>query len=82
MYKFYILKTSYWNSEYSILEKFSTKNIIKGITKTVKNMQAYINNHTVNDYTSFSMGYMEYNGKYYHVSGKNKLQYDKTITAI
>lgn len=82
MYKFYVLKTSYWNNDYKVLEIFKTKDIIKGMKKTAKKTQSYINNGTVNDYTSFSQGIMEYKNKFYHVIGGNKLDYDKSIKAV
>lgn len=81
MYKFYILKTSYWDNNYKVLETFKTKDIIKGMKKTAKKTQSYINNGTVNDYTSFSQGIMEYKNKFYRITG-NKLDYDKSIKAV
>lgn len=77
MYKFYILKTSYWNKDYEILETFKTKDIKKGIEKAVKKTQNYINNGTVNDYTTFSSSYMETKNNIYDVYktyAKNNIQ--------
>ena len=59
MYNFKIYKESCFNGFNPIfLEKFTSKNIKKGLQKTVKKMQEYINNGTVNDYTSFAKGYL------------------------
>lgn len=85
MYKFYILKNTIWNNNNEILETYSTKNIIRGLKKAIVKKQEYINNYTVNDYTSFSSAYMEYKGKIYSIfnsctnNKKIQLQYEKSM---
>jgi hypothetical protein len=84
------MKSSIWNEKEELLEKFTSKNIIKGMQKAENRKQYYINNSTVNDYTSFSIAYMEYRGKYYSIyvyyengkMSKIQLQYNKDIKNI
>ena len=68
MYTFKIYLDTCFNSiEAKQLEKFTSKDIKKGLIKTIEKMQEYINNGTVNDYTSFSKGYLFIKGNIYSV---------------
>lgn len=69
MFKFTIVKNTIWrNDKEETLKTFNTSDIKKGIEKCRKLAQQYINNGTVNDYTSFASGYLIANNKQYSVS--------------
>lgn len=68
MFNFTITKERCYISNSELLEKFTCKDLKKGIAKACKRMQEYINNGTVNDYTTFATCEMQCKKGIYTVS--------------
>ena len=75
---FSIIMKDVWGIQSKLLEQLTTWDIKDGIKQCTDNMQGYINNGTVNDYTTFTNGYLEVNNKRYVVN-HNKLIYIKPV---
>ena len=68
MFTFKIYKDTCFNGiEARQLVKFTSSDIKKGLKKCIDKMQGYINNGTVNDYTSFAKGYLFVKNNIYSV---------------
>jgi len=84
MFNFTIYKTTIWkNDKPEKLESFKIKDIKKGMRMASDKMQRYVNNGTVNDYTSFTQTILilSIGKKRYHVWDDAKtLVWDASIT--
>lgn len=74
MYSTKIYKTSIWNNHKISLEVIENENLKDLIKNASDAMQKYINNGTVNDYTSFASADIIVKGKLYNINN-NKLIY-------
>lgn len=77
MFEFTIYYTTIWSDTRKKLESFKTQNLKKGIEKATKNIQKYVNNGTVNDYTNFATCEMECKKGIYTVSHNKLINFQK-----